>query len=151
MRARSLGELRKAPRGKPVTAAARNVRKPGGLAKWLRNHLVGERMEHAPTIGALCGGRLAKATGVRYEPSSWAAPAVCVKRTATRGWLAYPLSGLKKTAFRPLLDARVLQNPGSSESSVGHTPFELRMQEGVLHAQIEALGLKLRGSSCSSA
>ena len=27
-------------------------------------------MEHAPTIGALCGGRLAQATGVRYEPPS---------------------------------------------------------------------------------
>ena len=25
-------------------------------------------MEHAPTIGALCGGRLAKAKGVRYGP-----------------------------------------------------------------------------------
>ena len=38
---RSLGELRKAPRGKPVTAAARNVRKPGGLAERLKNHPVG--------------------------------------------------------------------------------------------------------------
>ena len=39
---RSLAELRKAPRGKPVTAAATgNVRKLAGLAKWLRNHLVG--------------------------------------------------------------------------------------------------------------
>ena len=27
-------------------------------------------MEHAPTIGALCGGRLAKAKGVRYGPPS---------------------------------------------------------------------------------
>ena len=27
-------------------------------------------MEHAQTIGALCGGRLAKAKGVRYGPSS---------------------------------------------------------------------------------
>ena len=38
---RSLGELRKAPREKPVTAAARNVQKLCGLAEWLRNHLVG--------------------------------------------------------------------------------------------------------------
>ena len=29
-----------------------------------------ERMEHAQTIGALCGGRLAKATGVRSPPPS---------------------------------------------------------------------------------
>ena len=42
---RSLGELRKAPRGKPVTAAARNVRKSGGLAERLKNHLVGAEGE----------------------------------------------------------------------------------------------------------
>ena len=28
-------------------------------------------MEHAPTIGALCGGRLAKVKGVRYGPPTW--------------------------------------------------------------------------------
>ena len=31
-------------------------------------------MEHAPTIGALCGGRLAKAKGVRYGAPSGEAP-----------------------------------------------------------------------------
>ena len=33
-------------------------------------------MEHAPTIGALCGGRLAKAKGVRYGPPSLVPQAV---------------------------------------------------------------------------
>ena len=31
-------------------------------------------MEHDPTIGALCGGRLAKAKGVRYGPPSLVCP-----------------------------------------------------------------------------
>ena len=48
-------------------------------------------MEHAPTIGALCGGRLAKVKGVRYGPPI-ASPATCVALTpydAKRAMLTY--------------------------------------------------------------
>ena len=69
---RSLGELRKAPRGKPVTAAARNARKPARVGRTAQKSSSGSGWSNAPTIGALSSlrPRLAKATGVRSTTSS---------------------------------------------------------------------------------
>ena len=47
-------------------------------------------MEHAPTIGALCGGRLAKAKGVRYGP-----PTGTTGRMCTTYWPARMTPGIR--------------------------------------------------------
>ena len=49
-------------------------------------------MEHAPTIGALCGGRLAKAKGVRYgPPSHTVTDRSLLARAAGRGQSSVPI------------------------------------------------------------
>jgi hypothetical protein len=65
---RSLGELRKAPRGKPVTAAARNVRKSGGLAERLKNHLVGADAGWSMPHSKQSDGKEGARAGVRCSP-----------------------------------------------------------------------------------